>query len=355
MPPKKKIIINEEDKVRAEQQIKQIQKEVNYDLRDFTIGYIVQEFNNDRFYIPDYQRKFIWNEPTRVKFIESVILGLPIPLMFVADTDDGRLEIVDGAQRIQTLESFINNDLQLNKMEQLSLLEGFKFDDLPISQKRKFENRAIRLIVLEDKTSLELRQEIFNRINTSGKKVNPTELRKGAYSGPFMSFINNCATNQLFLDLCPMSPSLINRGEAQELILRFFAYSDRYQMFTHDVAKFLDEYVITYRDTFEEERLSSEFNNMLNFVSKYFQCGFAKSENANATPRVRFEAIAVGVNLALKKKQNLIPNSLSWLDSEEFKQQTTTHASNSGPRLRNRIEFVRDNLLLGANHARSNK
>ena len=87
-------------------EIKAKQSEVKYDLRDFTVDYLVQQFQDDRFYVPPYQRKFIWSDKHRCRFIESIMLGLPIPMMFVADMEDGRLEIVDGAQRIQTLECF---------------------------------------------------------------------------------------------------------------------------------------------------------------------------------------------------------------------------------------------------------
>ena len=91
--------------------------------------------------------------------------------------------------------------------------------------------------------------------------------------------------------------------------------------------------------------MSREFDRMLSFVEKYFPHGFGKGPNSKATPRVRFEAIAVGVNLALRANPELIPTDVSWLQSDEFTTHTTTHASNSLPRLRGRVEFVRDRLL----------
>ena len=96
---------------------------VDYDIRDFTLDYIVQQFQEGLFFIPDYQREFIWREKNQCEFIESLILGLPIPFMFGADTEEGNLEIVDGAQRIQTLESFFNDDLR-NHFNRPSYLRG---------------------------------------------------------------------------------------------------------------------------------------------------------------------------------------------------------------------------------------
>ena len=95
----------------AEAQMRDLQRDVDYDTKDFTIDYIIQEFQKGTFYIPKYQRKFVWDDKRRRRFIESALLGLPIPFLFLAEMEDGLLEIVDGAQRIQTLEQFVNDDL----------------------------------------------------------------------------------------------------------------------------------------------------------------------------------------------------------------------------------------------------
>ncbi|MDO6717962.1 DUF262 domain-containing protein [Psychrosphaera sp. 1_MG-2023] len=342
---KKIVEITEEQKKIAEAQIKAQQKETKYDLRDFTIDYIIKQFQDGLFFIPEYQRKFIWPEKHRIDFIESILLGLPIPMMFVADLDDGRLEIVDGAQRIQTLEQFCNNDLTLKKPKILDSLAGFKYKNLSISQKRKFDTKALRLVVLEDSTSVERRQEIFHRINTSSVKARDSEIRRGDFNSPFMKFIIKCSSNELFKKLCPASEATIKRREREELVLRFFAYSNSYKTFKHDVGKFLDSYLVQNKEDFDHDVMFTEFTRTMNFVSKHFPSGFAKTKNAKTTPRVRFEAIAIGVNLALRENKYLVPKSMDWLDSEGFINQTTTHASNSGPKLKGRVEFVRDQLL----------
>ena len=334
----------------AEKEIRAKQREVKYDLRDFTVDYLVKQFQEDLFYVPDYQRQFIWNPRHQCRFIESILLGLPIPMMFVADMDDGRLEIVDGAQRIQTLEAFLADDLMLSGLDRLPSLNDFRFSDLPVAQKRKFGTKAMRIVVLDEPTSIDTRQEIFNRINTSGVPAKASEIRSGAYAGPFMSFLKECAGNPIFETLCPMSDSLKKRREGEELLLRLFAYSDRYLEFKHDVDAFLDTYADDHQKTFDKKTMKREFVNVMDFVARYFPNGFAKKRGAKSTPRVRFEMIAVGVNLALRLKPDLIPavSPESWLESADFKYHTTTHASNSGPRLRGRVEFIRDQLLKGA-------
>jgi hypothetical protein len=330
----------------AEAEIKAKQREIKYDLRDFTIDYIVREYREGLFFSPDYQREFVWDGKRQCRFIESVLLGLPLPMMFVADLDDGRLEIVDGVQRIETLEKFRNDDLTLANLDRLPTLNGSKFSDLPESQQRKFGTKALRVVVLEDATTPDTRQEIFDRINTSPLRARGAEIRRGAQAGPFADFIQECATNPLFLRLCPISKMLIARRENEELVMRFFAYSDHYKEFKHDVDKFLTAYAKENRDNFDANLMKMEFDRMLDFVSRYFPYGFAKNVGHKTTPRVRFEAISVGVNLALRKRPQLVPALVTeWLNSDEFNRQVTTHASNSGPRLRGRVEYVRNQLL----------
>ena len=211
---------------------------------------------------------------------------------------------------------------------------------------KKFDKTNIRVVVLSDETTLDIRQEIFTRINTSGVSANAIEVRRGRFmETPFMDFIRQCADDKLFAKLCPVSETLKKRYEGQELALRFFAYLNNYKNFKHRVDTFIDDYVEDNKDSFDKEQYYEEFKNMLEFVHMNFPYGFRKSQTAKSTPRVRFEAIAVGVALALRENSSLTITDVDWLDSEEFKIHTTSHASNSPNRVVGRIEYVRDMLL----------
>ena len=149
-----------------------------------------------------------------------------------------------------------------------------------------------------------------------------------------------------FKKICPISAAKENRGEYEELILRFFAYKDQYKEFKHDVAIFLNEYLAGMNKTeFIKGDYISEFNKMVQFVNLYFPHGFRKDKTNQSIARVRFEAISVGVFLALQENPSLKNPNMEWLNSEGFKIQTTSDASNNPNRLQNRIEFVRDGLL----------
>ncbi len=342
------------DRAALEVQLIEKQRTIDYDTKEFTVELLVQKLDNGDFFIPAYQREFVWHDKRRAKFIESVLLGLPIPFMFAADTPDGTLEIVDGAQRLRTLREFLDNKLILRGLEQLTNLDGRYFGDLPTAQQRKFKNRTLRMVVLTDKTSDDAKYDIFQRINTGSDTLRSSELRKGAYRGPFYSFVEECAGRTDFMELCPVGRNPGLRREREELVLRFFVYSERYNEFRHDVQRFLDDYTKEKNKLYEQasegakqdrsEKLL-EFDRVMKFVAAFFPFGFAKTPNASTTPRVRFEAIAVGVNLALRQNPNLKPKTMAWLDGKDFRSLTTTHGSNSQPRLAARIEFVRDILL----------
>ncbi len=279
-------VITDEMRQEADFEIRQKQQDIKYDIRDFTVDYLVDQFRNGLFFIPPYQREFIWRPKDRAVFVESVLLGLPIPMLFVADLDDGRLEIVDGAQRLSTLESFLEGDMMLSGLDYLPALNGFTFADLPEAHQRKLKTRALRVVVLADVTSEQIRQEIFHRINKRGEKAKGSEIRRGSFQGPFMEFITALARDPLFRKICPIGKQLLLRREDEELVTRFLAYSDEYRTFKHDVDSFVDSFVARNSQNFDRPRMQDEFQRTMQFVARYFPFGFAKS-TAEATADMR--------------------------------------------------------------------
>jgi hypothetical protein len=348
MAKKTKKAITMEMQEIADKQLNEMQKEIKYDTKDYTVEVIFSKMDKCEIIIPDYQRQFVWKEKDKASFIESVLLGLPIPFMFFCECEDGKYEIIDGAQRVQSLIGFIKGEIIISGVPKLTSLSGFKFSNLSSMHQRRFLNKSLRIIVLDSSTQSDVRQDIFNRINASGVKINASEMRRGSYPGKLTKFIDECCNDTLFKELCPVPINKEMRYERFELVLRFFAYSNEYENFEHRVSPFLDTFLRRQQNSFDEETYLKEFNSTMRFVKEYFPSGFAKSKEASSTPRVRFEAIAVGTALALRKNPNLSIKSVEWLDGDEFKELTTSDASNNQGELKKRVEFVRDQLLQGA-------
>lgn len=365
---------------KSEDQIYNLRKSIRYDIRELIIENIVSKYdkgqdytedeeNQDKskfynvLFIPEYQRDFTWDLIRQSRFIESVILGLPIPLIFVAENKDSAWEIVDGSQRIRTLHSFIHNNLCLKGLEKFDTLNSFYFKDLDPSRQGKILNTPLRMIVLSEDADENVKKDMFERINRGSDLLKPMEKRKGIYLGAFNDFIyNKCAKNPLFDKLAPIDKWLEKRQEKEELILRYFALSDKknYLKFPKEtgIAKFLDNYLERKNKELDalpaNEKntvLNAHYNDlekMLNFVDKYSNYGFRKSHNPQ-TKRVLFEAISVGVHVALKQKPDLSYSKDKWskmINSNTFRAfwagSTKLHDAH---KLKDRIEFVSSTLL----------
>lgn len=347
---------SEEDKDKAESQILAKQKETDYEIREYPVEVVVNKFTQGleddtaEIFIPDYQRELVWKDHQQAKFIESMLMNLPIPYIFVADNNEGdnagRLEIVDGSQRVRTLVRFVTDKLTLSGLEVLTALNSFKFSDLPIPRQKRFLRKTLRLIEMTFLADEEARHQLFDRLNSGGTKLEEMEQRIGARRGPFTDFIRELAQDEQFRRLCPVGPARIIRREYEELILRFFAYYECYERFDKQVNEFLNDYLTVRNDKFNEKDLRVKFRRMLDFVEQYFPNHFRKSPSNQSVPRIRFESIAVGVALALDQRPDLNPVSVNnWINSDEFIDHTRSDASNSKPKVINRIHYVRDNLL----------
>lgn len=365
---------------KSEEQIYELRKSVRYDLRELVIENIVSKFDKGKDYteyddeqekskfynvlfIPEYQRDFTWDNTRQSRFIESVILGLPIPLIFVAENKDSAWEIVDGSQRIRTLHSFIKNALCLTGLEKFDTLNGFHFKDLDPSRQGKVLNTSLRMIVLSEDADDEVKRDMFERINRGSDLLKPMEKRKGDKTGIFTRFIyEKCSTNTLFDKLAPIDKWLQNRQEKEELILRYFALSDKnnYTKFPIDtgIAKYLDKYLDAKNKELSNltkqeqnkilEASYNEFSAMLNFVDEYSTYGFRKTYNSQ-TKRVLFEAISVGVHVALKKKPDLTFSKENWnkmINSDKFRPFWIGSTKLHDPtKLKDRVSFISNYLV----------
>ena len=340
----------------AERQIIEKKKDVDFDIKEFTIEFLVKKYNEGGIYIPDYQRDFVWSLERRSKFIESVILGLPIPFIFLADVADreekekeGDLEIVDGSQRIRTLASFMADEFPLQKLDILTEMNKLYYKDISPIRRKRFGNSSLKMIVISEQSDPDVRFMMFERINTGSEELNSMEKRKGINQGRFTDFIyKKCAKNPLFAKLTCFTRQVAIRGEAEELILRFFAYDKKYDKMTDSPSEFFDNYMKEENQSFDdtkEAEYTAKFQQMLEFVEKTFPNGFLRFADSNKTPRVRFEAIAVGSSLALKENPTLRVSNMDWLDSDEFLEEITGSGTGAPNKVKSRIEFVKNKLL----------
>ena len=361
---------NPEQVEEAERQIVEYSRTVKFTVTEYSFEFIVQKLMSDRYYVPGYQRELVWTPAKQSKFIESVFMGLPIPFVFFWQDRDGRMEIVDGSQRLRTIRDFMDDKVILRDLESIPAVNNFRYSDLPKSRQRKFEETPIRVIILDNTTDAVTRTEMFARINTGGTTANDAEVRRGSLPGPFMDLIIELANDPTFVELTPISQSLVNKREREELVTRFFAYLGSFDpalndghgdipTYKEEPRRFYFSYVKSLNDriTIELESggtspsidaMRADFTRALGFIRTASPHGFTKSETGNQVPRVRFESIAVGAALALRADPSIADSVVDLtplLDSDDFSEATKSDAANVKSKLLNRISLTRNWLL----------
>lgn len=354
----------------AERQIIEYSRTVKFTVTEYSFEFIVQKLTTDRYYVPEYQRELVWTPAKQSKFIESVLMGLPIPFVFFWQDKDGRMEIVDGSQRLRTIRDFMADKVTLRDLEALPTVNGFRFSDLPKSRQLKFAEIPIRVIILDNTTDAVTRTEMFARINTGGTTANDAEIRRGSLPGPFMNLVIKLADDPKFVELTPISQPLIDKREREELVTRFFAYLNSFDpalddgkgdiaTYKEEPRRFYFSFVKEMNDRIAAEleakdtsptidAMRAEFAGALKFIRAISPHGFTKSETGNQVPRVRFESIAVGSALALRADPtvaNRVTDMTPLLNSPEFSDATKSDAANVKSKLLNRIRLTRNWLL----------
>lgn len=358
--------IEEAQKYRAEQQILDSRMDFSWGLREWSIESIIEKFSDEidddgntinerELFIPDYQRDYKWDNKIASRFIESILLGFPIPYLYIASVEDiddqdqdGRIEIIDGSQRIRALCYFVNNEFQLTDLKQLQELDGFKFKDFLTGRKRKFLRESLRFMELKSDATGDYRRDLFERINSGNVSLNPMEVRRGsndALSEFYTNVIVVCSESPLFKELAPFSSQKNANRDREELVLRFFAYSEMLTEYNGNVRKFLDLYLDSKakEKTIDAEKYIRNFNDMLDFVKTTFPYGFRKTERSKTTFRTYFESIALGVYFAQQSKRTL-SSDISWLSSKEYKQIIASDAANNKSKVNARISYVTEKL-----------
>ncbi|MCH8046907.1 MAG: DUF262 domain-containing protein [Planctomycetes bacterium] len=343
-----------EEKVRrAEEQIVAQSKRIEFYLTEYSVELLASKMKDGEFTIPKYQREDIWEPDRKSRFIESLLMGLPIPFLFFWEKPDGRLEIVDGSQRLRTISQFLQGELRLGELSELSELEGLRFQNLPESRQRKIKNRSIRGIVLNEHADVEARFDIFDRINTGSKIAKPPEVRRGALVGPFLDLVIKLAENETFVKLAPVPETSVKMRKREDMVTRFFAYGDGLDGYKDKPAIFLFDYAEKMNGHFSTNaddvaEYEARFLKTMAFVEKVFPDGFRKSQTAKDTYLARFEAIAIGTYLAIAEQPDLAdktPDVSEWLNGDDFEAHVRSGGSNVRSKLVGRLHIVRDKLL----------
>ena len=268
------------------------EKRLSISTENRPIGNIVEWVLRKKIIIPNYQRNYVWDKKIKSFFIDSLLLGFPIPSIILFKNKDNKLELIDGKQRVLTMLKYIHpeqgelngdilEDFILNKS---SRFHKKKFVDLPIEEQEEFTDTLLTLTIFKYNSSDEsdlrrTKYEIFRRINTGSDKLTNQEIRNALLEGKELELIKTFSQNEVFLNLIKNYKPFVysidkNRKHQDEFILRLLAYKSHYFKNTKFLEKnskqeFINEYMFVIMDediksfekelTFLEEKLKMIF------------------------------------------------------------------------------------------------
>ncbi|MDH4472191.1 MAG: DUF262 domain-containing protein [Fluviicola sp.] len=326
---------------------------------------------------PDYQRLFRWSEGARSRFIESLLLEMPVPPIYVIEEEDGKYLLIDGLQRISSYLHFrgeleashldpvinIGDKLKLVDCDIVNQLNGLTFDDLSTALQIKLKRAFVRVEVVRKGSDPKFKYHMFKRLNTGGDLLTNQQLRNCTIrllDPTFNDFIIRMSEDEDF-KACTENLSRDQKLAAfdQELVLRFFALKNNRAGFVHDVADFLTEYMeavsdpdinVSFDYTAEEINFKKTFS-LLNKTLGVKSFGIANKNGESITKGFgvyHFEAFTVGLQESIGKIDENDPEKLKEIEAclisikldNTFIDLTTGGGKNSKGPLASRIDFV---------------
>ncbi len=273
---------------------------------------------------PEYQRKHRWSVEASSRLIESLILNIPIPFIYISqdidvdeELEDGvaRYSVIDGQQRLTAIHGFFKNKYALTDLDVLGNLNGCTYNQLPPFLIRRLEERSIRCLRIDSTVDQQVKYDIFERLNSGSVKLEPQELRNATCRGPFKELIKKLSKNEDFTRFASLEPEgkRVQKMEDEELVLRYFAltYKDAYLQYKGGFKKFLTEKMSQLNELTENEiqKLSKEFVSVMKLIKdNQHATPFAKykvEESGELKRMSKFNAAVFDAVIALYRKSHL--------------------------------------------------
>jgi hypothetical protein len=225
-----------------------INKNFMLDKADRSLSELHRWYGNGRLIIdPEWQRNYVWDKARASKLIESFLLDIPVPVVYLAKTVDNKYEVIDGLQRLTSIFNYFENKYELEKLDVFSELNKKLFKDLPENLQHKLQDSILRSFELSSGSG-DMHFIVFERLNTGGIKLNDMEIRNCLYRGTLNELIKELSTNSSFIKVVNQK-GLSKRMQDRALVLRFLAFYERTHLRSQDgLKRFLNEFFKTYQD-----------------------------------------------------------------------------------------------------------
>lgn len=254
------------------------QKELVTNVVDYNLGALVDLISDGTINLnPTHQRRLRWDVVRQSKLIESFLMNVPVPPVFLNEDEYGQYSVIDGKQRLHAISSFLDNDLVLQGLRVFSDINGLRFNELPQKLRNVFKTRpTIRAIIILRQSDSDIKYEVFQRLNTGGAHLNPQEIRNNAYHGPLNTLIIKLSESRSFHSALGIRnkhrSAIYQEMRDAELVLRYFTFRNNWQTFKGGMKRAMDKYMDENRQpqAVQLAELEDDFNNALSTVTTVF-------------------------------------------------------------------------------------
>ncbi|WP_295926217.1 DUF262 domain-containing protein [uncultured Xanthomonas sp.] len=214
---------------------------------DLSLQTITQMVENDAVDIsPRYQRRDRWKEAAQSQLIESFLINVPVPPVYLAEDDFGTYSVIDGKQRITAIYRFLTGKFDLDGLTNFPELNGLSFATLPAQLRNALSIRPyLRVVTLLRQTDQELKYEVFTRLNTSGEPLLPQEIRNAVYRGNFNDLLFTLSRSEFLrkqMKIKNETETPYKEMQDVETVLRFLSLRTQWKAFDGDMRRSLDKY-----------------------------------------------------------------------------------------------------------------
>lgn len=235
---------------------------------------------------PDFQRKEVWNNIQKCELVESILMGVPLPTMYVFEQKDGKKQVIDGRQRLTALKQFLDNKLILKKLKVLSQFNGLRFDTLEGRYQSKYRRFQLSVIVVEPPTPERIKIDIFSRVNRGGTTLSNQEMRNALFYGKATQLLAELADSKEFKKATGNSVS-DKRMKDRYIILRFISfYMLREKKINYDYSGDLEDFL-----AYSMNYLNHCNDNVLISLASLFRETMTKFSEAMGEDGFRFASI----------------------------------------------------------------
>jgi hypothetical protein len=254
-------------------------RKIVWQAKDFSIReFLSMRQDGELVLQPDYQRNYVASKHIASKLIESILLDVPIPVIYLAEEVDGSYSVIDGQQRLTSFLSYLDGkfpngeEFKLSGLKVFSELNKKKYDQLDKDYQTKIKTTTIHSIIIKKESNEDIKFEIFERLNTGSTRLNEDEIRNTVYRGNYVKLLGELSENKTFNDLVNKD-NFKNRMIYRGMILRFFALSERtYLNYKSPMKQFCNKELRDNRNLVREKasEYKSKFEHCLDLVKNVY-------------------------------------------------------------------------------------